>query len=104
MRFRIEGEDGDTAAFITSFNPRGLPAHEETNFLTSGELCDAADRTGYKIYLGEGNDPQGEWKPEASLLIVGIPRAEDEALGRRFQQNAIVWVEKGHAPELVLLV
>lgn len=99
----LEAEDAASAAFVTSFNPRGLPAHEELNQLSFGELCDAADRTGYRIYLGEGNDPQGEWKPEPSLLIVGIPRAEAEAIGRRFHQNAIVFAEKGRPPELVLL-
>ena len=99
----LEADDATTAAFVTPFNPRGLPAHEETNFLAFGDLCDAADRTGYKIYLGEGNDPEGEWKPEPSLLIVGIPRGEAEEIGRRFHQLAIVFVEKGRAPELVLL-
>jgi hypothetical protein len=33
-----------------------------------------------------------------------IPREEAEALGRRLEQNAIVWIEKGKPPELVVLV
>jgi len=99
----LDADGAGCAAFITSFNPHGIPAHEEANQRAFGELCDAVDRTGYAIYLGEGSDPEGEWKPEPSLLIVGIPRGEAEALGRRFHQNAIVWVEKGGAPELVLL-
>ena len=99
----LEADEARTAAFVTAFNPRGLPAHEESNMLAFGELCDAADRTGCKVYLGEGNDPRGEWKPEPSLLLVGIARAEAEALGRRFLQNAIVFIERGKAPELVLL-
>ena len=99
----LEEEGAAAAAFITAHNPRGLPAHEESNMLAFGRLCDAADRSGYKIYLGEGNDPEGEWKPEPSLLIVGMPREEAEALGRRFLQNAIVFVEKGKPPELVVL-
>lgn len=99
----LEDDGAASAAFITSFNPRGLPAHEEINQLAFAGLCDAADRTGCRVYLGEGSDPQGEWKPEASLLIVGIARGEAEALGERFHQNAIVWIEKGRAPELVLL-
>ncbi|MBI1942620.1 MAG: DUF3293 domain-containing protein [Betaproteobacteria bacterium] len=99
----LEAEGAAGAAFVTSFNPRGLPAHEELNQLSFGELCEAADRTGCRIYLGEGRDPKGEWKPEPSLLIVGIARAEAEALGRRFHQLAIVFAEKGKPPELVLL-
>ena len=99
----LEAEGAAAAAFVTAHNPRGLPAHEETNLLAFGDLCEAADRTGYRIYLGEGSDPEGEWKPEPSLLIVGIPRGEAEELGRRFHQLAIVFVEKGRAPELVVL-
>ena len=99
----LEEEEAASAAFITAFNPHGTPAHEDTNILAFGDLCEAADRTGHKIYLGEGQDPEGEWKPEASLLIVGIARADAEALGRRFHQNAIVFVEKGRSPELVLI-
>jgi hypothetical protein len=99
----LEADDAECAAFITSFNPHGMPAHEESNQRAFGELCDAVDRTGCKTYLGESNDPKGEWKPEPSLLVVGIARAAAEALGERFHQNAIVWVEKGRAPELVLL-
>jgi hypothetical protein len=38
------------------------------------------------------------------VLIMGIPRADAEALGRRLEQNAIVWIDKGRAPELVVLV
>jgi hypothetical protein len=35
---------------------------------------------------------------------MGIPRADAEELGRRLAQNAIVYIEKGQAPELVVLV
>jgi hypothetical protein len=37
------------------------------------------------------------------VLVLGIARAEAEALGREYGQNAIVFAEKGRAPELVLL-
>jgi uncharacterized protein len=40
---------------------------------------------------------------EPSVLLLGIPRAEAIALGRRLEQNAIVFVERGGAPELVLM-
>jgi hypothetical protein len=37
------------------------------------------------------------------VLVLGIAREDAEALGRRFGQNAILYLEKGRAPELVLL-
>src|SRR5262245_55058717 len=99
----MEAEAVDCAAFVTAHNPRGQPADEAADRAAHGELLAATKQAGLWCYAGEGTDPASEWKPEQSLLIVGIPRAEAEALGRRFRQNAIVFVERGKAPELVLL-
>ena len=99
----LEAEGAATAAFVTAFNPSGLQRHESENFEAFGRLCDFVNATPYRIYLGQGSDPKGEWPPEPSLLVVGISRADAESLGRRFGQLAIVFVEKGRAPELVLL-
>jgi uncharacterized protein len=52
---------------------------------------------------GESRDPAGRWPAEPSLLVLGIARGEAEALGRAHRQNAIVFADKGGAPELVLL-
>ena len=99
----LEQENAWSAAFVTAFNPGGLPRHESENVEAFGRLCEDVNATPYAVYLGEGRDPKGEWPPEASLLVVGISRADAESLGRRFGQNAIVFVERGGAPELVLL-
>ena len=40
---------------------------------------------------------------EPSRLVIGIYRDNAQALGRIFGQNAIVFIEKGGAPELVVL-
>ena len=53
--------------------------------------------------LGEERDPLGRWGAEQSMLIVGISRADAEVVGRVFEQNAIVFVEKGGAPERVVI-
>ncbi len=93
-----------TAAFVSSANRRGAPTPENerrlADFLLRSQLCGLS----YRIYHGDGRDPQGVWNAEPSVLIIGIPRAEAEALGRRLEQNAIVFIEKGKAPELVVLV
>ena len=99
----LEAEDVWRAAFVTAFNPSGLPRHESENQEAFGRLCDRVNETRYKVYLGEGRDPRGQWPPEASLLVVGMPRAEAEALGREFNQLAIVFVERGGVAQLVEL-
>jgi hypothetical protein len=97
-----------SAAFVSSADAKGAPSDENRrrldDFLLRAETAGLPSGKQYRLYQGEGRDPQGKWRAEPSLLIMGIPRAEAEALGRKLAQNAIVWIEKGAAPELVVLV
>ena len=89
-----------TAAFVTAANPRGVARD-----CTANEAAMAALRASLALpwLPGEGRDPEGRWSAEPSLLVLGIARADAQALGRRLEQNAIVFIERGHAPELLLL-
>jgi hypothetical protein len=57
---------------------------------------------GYPRYPGEGRAADGSWR-EPSVLAVGMYRANAEALGKLFGQNAVVFIEKGKPAELLLL-
>ena len=92
-----------TAAFVSSANTRGVATPENERRLAEFLLRSEVSGMKYRVYQGEGRDPQGKWTAEPSVLIMGIPRAEAEALGRKLEQNAIVWIEKGAAPELLVL-
>ncbi|MFT6830906.1 MAG: hypothetical protein ACJAZN_001063, partial [Planctomycetota bacterium] len=52
---------------------------------------------------GQGRHPSGGWAPEASLLVLGLQRDEAAALGRRWRQNAVLWIGRETIPELLLL-
>jgi hypothetical protein len=97
-----------SAAFVSSANTRGVATPENerrlADYLLRGQLDGLEASPKYRVFQGEGRDPDGAWTAEPSVLIMGIPRAEAEALGRRLEQNAIVWIEKGRAPELAVLV
>lgn len=99
----LEAEGTNTAAFVTAANPHGRPAGRTENVLATTALLEAQREAGYACLAGEGRDPQGEWPAEPSVLVLGVTRAEAEVLGRSYEQNAIVFVERGKAPELVLL-
>ncbi|MDH5577493.1 MAG: DUF3293 domain-containing protein [Betaproteobacteria bacterium] len=99
----LEAEGADAAAYVTAANPHGRLAGKAENVLASTALLHAQRDAGYACFAGEGRDPQNEWPAEPSVLVVGISRAEAEVLGRSYGQNAIVFVEKGSAPELVML-
>src|SRR4051812_9261035 len=99
----LDGEGASTAAFVCPGNKRGKRQGARENaeaFLQMNTLLNA---TRYPRFAGEGRDPDGKWPSEAGVLIAGMPRPEAEALGRALEQNAIVCVEKGRAPELAVL-
>jgi hypothetical protein len=100
----LEREGATTAVFITAANPRSEQKSASENKTAGGTLNDLLDTAGYPRYEGEGRDPDKKRAAEPSVLVVGIYRANAEALGRIFGQNAIVFAEKGKAPELVVLV
>jgi Protein of unknown function (DUF3293) len=99
----LEAEGAATAAYITAANPRGEATSAWKNEIANAALVETQTKAGYRCFEGEGRDPQGRWKPERSALVIGISRADAEGVGRAFAQNAIVFVEKGRSPELVVL-
>ncbi len=99
----LAAEGAATAAYITAANPRGVATSAWKNEIANAALVQTQTKAGYRCFEGEGRDPQGRWRPERSALVVGISRSDAEGVGRVFEQNAIVFVERGRAPELVLL-
>ena len=61
---------------------------------------DGRDGPGDCAGLGEGRDPTGQWKAELECVVFGIPLEAGLAIARRFEQNAIVFVRRGEAPDL----
>jgi putative PIN family toxin of toxin-antitoxin system len=96
----LETHGATSAAFVTAANPRG-----EARTHAENQAAMAALRASLSLpsLPGEGRDPEGRWRAEPSFLVLGIARADAEALGRRLEQNAIVFIERGRAPELLLL-
>ena len=98
----IVAEGATTAAFISAANPRGEKRADTENGVANAALQSFISAAGYPHYWGEGRDPFGSWS-EPSFLVIGIYRANAEALAQLFEQNAIVFCELGKAPELILL-
>ncbi|MGH8688978.1 MAG: DUF3293 domain-containing protein [Burkholderiales bacterium] len=93
-----------TGACVSAANPRGRRASASTNARAHAAPLRAL-RLGRRAHIaGEGRDRAGAWAPEASVLVLGLPRSGARRLGRRLRQNAIVYVERGKAPELLILV
>ena len=98
----LRAEGARTAAFVTAANPRGEPRSDMENGVANAALQNFVSAAGYPHFWGEGRDPRGHWA-EPSFLVIGMYRANAEALGQLFEQNAIVFCELGKPPELIIL-
>jgi len=96
-------EGKQSAAFISAWNPYSEPKSREENDRTHRELMDDLGQRGCALIEGEGRGRIGGWPAERSVLAIGIDRAASEEVGRRFQQNAIVFHELGKPSELLAL-
>ena len=86
--------------FITAWNPR-------SQILTSIENCSRMKElrsilTGYGLacFEGEGRG-EGDWEPEHSFFVPGASREQSIALGKQFDQYAVVFGESGKQAELL---
>lgn len=93
----------DCAAFITACNPYSQQVEAAANAAKQAELENDLKLRGLNFIAGEGRHPAGGWPAEMSFLVLGVSRKEAMELGRRYEQNAVVWCGADAVPELVLL-
>lgn len=99
----LAAEGVATAARLTAANPGSaaeLPA--EVNAAANRRLADDLVRRGLRWLGCRSAAPDGSW-PEEGFLVLGIARAEAEALGRAYGQSGILWCARGQPIELVML-
>lgn len=89
--------------FITAFNPLGQKQGDDTNASAHALLGAHLHRLSRAVIEGSGADPTGAWSPEASYLALGIGAERGRDLGRLYRQDAVVWVDEGAIPQLLLL-
>lgn len=95
-------KEGQTEwAYLTAYNPFSKELTDKENLERQSQLLSKI--SDYKFYEGEGVGEDPTWKPERSILIVGITKNEAISLGREFEQNAIVCGKINEVPELIIL-
>jgi hypothetical protein len=95
--------DVQCSAFITACNPRGIVLDAVVNRQREEALAAHLSNLGREGIEGVGRHPSNGWPEEPSLLVPGLSRTAAEALGRQFEQNAIIWAGADAVPELILL-
>lgn len=93
----------DAWAYLSAYNPGSRPVGDEENRAAQQRLIDLVRERGLAWYVGAGEADDGSWPPEPSLLVLGLARGDAEAIGREFEQSAIVVGKRGGVPELVWL-
>lgn len=88
-------------AFITASNPGSVRCSGEENGKRQMALVGRAHLLGFHTLPGRGIGENGDWPPEESLLILGIPREVARTLGAGFGQNAIIVGQYGEEAELL---
>ena len=93
----------EACAFVTAFNPLGELLRHEQNSDLQKRLEEEIQFRGLTYIAGEGKHPVGDWPGEPSYLVFGLSLKAAKTLGRKFNQNAIVWCGIDAVPQLVLL-
>jgi hypothetical protein len=57
----------------------------------------------FELVEGLGQHPTNAWEGEESFLVLGISLAKASEVGRKYNQNAIVWIDTDAIPQLILL-
>jgi hypothetical protein len=89
-------------AYVTAHNPGSVRLTADENRARHTRLEADVSARGYEAFPGEGVGDDGAWPPEASLLILGMPRAEATALGDAHAQRAVVWGGVGESAQLLI--
>ena len=90
----------DRATIVTAFNPRSRALAPEANMARHRALVRLLEERGLPFLDGEGRDPSGQWTAETECIVFGISLAEGLEIAQRFEQNAVVFIERGKAPRL----
>ena len=98
---RIIPEDCLCWALITAYNPYSQCLSEAENRQRHQKLLEYLSGLQYTSLTAVGKDKNNVWTPEQSLLIFGLNRQGAIAIGRQFQQNAIVYGELHQPVELL---
>ena len=96
----LDRHDAPCATVVTAFNPRSRVLPPAANAARHRSLVRLLEEQGLTFLLGEGRDPSGRWTAETECIVFGISLAEGLEIARRFEQNAVVFIERGKAPRL----
>jgi len=97
----LRGEGVSCWAYLTAWSPGGKVLPSAENQRRNRVLLDRLLGTGATVLPGIGIGEDPSWRPEDSLLAVGLDRATAASLGADFGQDAIAVGDLGARAELL---
>jgi hypothetical protein len=85
---------------VTAVNPGSVRRTDEDNRARTARLCARIEELGRRWLPTRGLDPDGAWPDEPGFLVLGADARETVALGRAFEQAAVVVGGAGGPAEL----
>jgi Protein of unknown function (DUF3293) len=98
----LKDQNFDSWCFITAWNPFSNALTLPENKALNAKL--EADLINYVVFPAEGKDTLGDWPPEISFFVANITEEDAVALGKKYQQNAIVYGRNNETARLITLV
>lgn len=89
------------AAYLTAWNPMSRLTDRDRNLGFQRQLEEDLAEGGWRFIPGFGQGADGDWPPEPSFLVLGIPLEAAKLLAGKYRQNAFVWCPGNAVPELV---
>ncbi len=92
-----------SSAFLTAWNPYSEKASDAENTERNKTLREMISESGFDCIPGLGEHPTSPWQGEESFLVLGIDYDTACAIGKRFNQHAILFAGAEAVAELVVL-
>jgi hypothetical protein len=83
---------GRAFALVTAYNPRSVTLHDEENRQRNAALEEELQARGLEYGPSSGASLDGSWQ-EPGFVVFDVTPDEARALGRRYEQHAVVWGE-----------
>ena len=93
----------NSGVYVTAVNPFSTEVGEVVNAARQAELATELKRRNLTFFDGIGKHPSGEWAAEPSYFVLGLLIEAAKTLGRKYDQNAVVWCGPDAIPQLILL-
>jgi sugar phosphate isomerase/epimerase len=90
-------------AFVTAVNPFSQDVGKVENTARHVELAKELNQRNLTFFDGIGKHPSGDWPAESSYFVLGLSLEAAKALGKKYDQNAVIWCGSDAVPELLLL-